>query len=64
MLSQFGIIGALSIALAIAGLALTVYGVFVRETRNGLSIAIIGLPILGAGLGLLSLALLMAPVSQ
>ena len=64
MLSHFGIIGTLSIFLAMAGFGLTVYGVLAREKPNGLSIAIIGLPILGAGIGLLSLALMIAPMSQ
>ncbi|HEY8950370.1 MAG TPA: hypothetical protein VIM56_15905 [Rhizomicrobium sp.] len=58
MLSNFGIVGGLSIALAIAGMFLTAYGIVAKDRPNGLSIAIVGLPVLGVGLGLMSIALL------
>lgn len=59
MLSDFGIVGGLSLALAFAGLVLTVYGVVARERPNGLSIAIVGLPVVSLGVAMLSVALLM-----
>ena len=58
MLSDFGIVGGLSLALAFTGLVLTVYGVVARERPNGLSVAIVGLPIISLGVAILSVALL------
>jgi hypothetical protein len=62
MFSTFAITGSLSALPLLAGFGLTVYGVIARERRYGLSIALVGLPILGIGLGLMSIALLAVPV--
>lgn len=59
MLSNFGMVGGLSIALAFTGLVLTVYGIATKAKPNGLSIALVGLPIVGVGVAMLSIALMM-----
>lgn len=59
MLSSFGILGGLGTAMAFVGVVLTVYGVATRERPNGLTIAIVGLPVIGLGIALLSIAMLM-----
>jgi len=63
MFSNFAFTGSLSALTLLAGLALTIYGVVTRERPNGYSLALVGLPILGLGLGLMSIALLTIPVS-
>jgi hypothetical protein len=64
MLSNVVIVGGLSIALALFGFVLTAYGIAASKTPNGLSIAIIGLPIMGLGLAVLAISLLTMPESQ